>query len=95
MDASVGLVLPAIRRTFGVDALAAAWVFTIFVLFNLVATPTMAKLSDRWGRRPVFMLDIVLFAAGSLVVAVVPSVTVLLVGTLNEAAAPRPQGARP
>jgi EmrB/QacA subfamily drug resistance transporter len=83
--AIVGPALPAIQDGFGVDARAAAWVFTVFVLFNLVATPTMAKLSDRWGRRPVYMLDIALFAAGSLVVALAPSFSVLLAGRALQA----------
>ena len=40
----------------------------------------MAKLSDRAGRRSIYVLDVALFAAGSLVVALSPSFAVLLVG---------------
>ncbi|MFN8567287.1 MAG: MFS transporter, partial [Kouleothrix sp.] len=34
--AIVGPALPAIRTAFGVDDRAVAWIFTIYVLFNLI-----------------------------------------------------------
>lgn len=78
--AIVGPALPAIRSFFGVDDRAAAWIFTIYVLFNLVGTPLMAKLSDLFGRRSIYMLDVLLFALGSLLVALSPTFGVLLLG---------------
>ena len=78
--AIVGPALPAIQSSFGVDDRALAWVFTIYVLANLVGTPLMAKLSDRAGRRSIYVLDVALFAAGSLVVALSPTFGVLLAG---------------
>ncbi|MEI2692284.1 MAG: MFS transporter [Anaerolineae bacterium] len=78
--AIVGPALPAIQTEFGVDDRALAWVFTVYVLANLVGTPLMAKLSDRAGRRSIYVLDVILFAAGSLVVALSPTFAVLLLG---------------
>ena len=78
--AIVGPALPAIRRSFGVDERAIAWIFSIYVLFNLIGTPFMAKLSDAWGRRLVYTADVALFALGSLVVALSPTFAVLLAG---------------
>jgi EmrB/QacA subfamily drug resistance transporter len=78
--AIVGPALPAIQAEFGVDDRALAWVFTIYVLANLVGTPLMAKLSDRAGRRSIYVLDVAIFAAGSLVVALSPTFGVLLLG---------------
>lgn len=78
--AIVGPALPAIRSSFGIDDRAAAWIFTIYVLLNLIGTPLMAKLSDMSGRRTIYLLDVGLFAAGSLLVAVSPSFGVLLLG---------------
>lgn len=78
--AIVGPALPAIQAGFGVDDRALTWVFTIYVLANLVGTPLMAKLSDRAGRRSIYVMDVALFAAGSLIVALSPTFGVLLLG---------------
>jgi EmrB/QacA subfamily drug resistance transporter len=78
--AIVGPALPTIRDFFGVDDRAAAWIFSIYVLFNLVSTPLMAKLSDLYGRRSIYIMDVAIFAAGSLVVAAAPSFAILLAG---------------
>jgi len=65
-----------------VDDRAKSWIFTIYVLFNLIGTPLMAKLSDIFGRRSIYILDISMFAVGSLVVALprTPCFSVLLFG---------------
>lgn len=78
--AIVGPALPAIRSQFGVSDRLLAWIFSIYVLFNLIGTPLMAKLSDQFGRRTIYVLDIALFAAGSLIVALSPSFSLVLVG---------------
>jgi MFS family permease len=72
--AIVGPALPAIRRAFSVDDRATAWIFTMYVLFNLIGTPLMAKLSDTFGRRLVYIVDVLLFALGSVVVICSPFV---------------------
>ncbi len=66
--AIVGPALPAISSYFNLDARAATWIFSAYVLANLVGTPLMAKLSDNFGRRAIYLLDIALFAVGSVVV---------------------------
>lgn len=66
--AIVGPALPAIQAEFGLDSRAGSWIFSAYVLANLVGTPLMAKLSDFFGRRAIYVLDVALFAAGSLVV---------------------------
>jgi EmrB/QacA subfamily drug resistance transporter len=83
--AIVGPALPAMRQEFGADERAISWVFTIYVLFNLLGTPLMAKLSDRLGRRLVYTLDVALFAVGSLVVASAHSLEQVLVGRAVQA----------
>ena len=50
------------------------------MLFNLVSTPLMAKLSDSFGRRSIYVMDVTIFAAGSLVVAFAPSFAFVLIG---------------
>lgn len=83
--AIVGPALPAIQQAFGLGSRAVAWIFSVYVLFNLISTPLMAKLSDRFGRRSVYLWDVALFGVGSLVVAASPSFTVLLVGRAIQA----------
>jgi MFS family permease len=78
--AIIGPALPAIREAFGIDDRAAAWMLGIYVLFNLIGTPLMAKLSDRYGRRGVYAADVAIFGAGSLMVAAAPSYGVVLAG---------------
>jgi len=78
--AIVGPALPAIGKAFGIDERGLAWVFNIYVLFSLSGSSIMAKLSDRFGRRPIYMLDIALFGVGSLVVALSPTFEVMLLG---------------
>ncbi len=78
--AIVGPALPAIRAAFGVDDRAVAWIFTTYVLFNLISVPLMAKLSDAFGRRAIYILDVTLFALGSLIVALSPALPVMLLG---------------
>ena len=70
--AIVAPALPAIQKFFGVGDRALAWTFTIYVLFNLLSTPLMAKLSDIFGRRSIYILEVALFALGSLIVALSP-----------------------
>jgi len=83
--AIVGPALPAIQAGLGVGSRAVAWIFNVYVLFNLIGTPLMAKLSDRFGRRSIYLLDVALFGLGSLIVAASPSFTVLLVGRAVQA----------
>jgi EmrB/QacA subfamily drug resistance transporter len=80
--AIVAPALPSIQKFFGVGDRILAWTFTVYVLFNLIGTPLMAKLSDRFGRRNIYVLDVILFALGSLVVSLSPSnlFAVLLAG---------------
>src|ERR1700694_6263777 len=56
--------LPARGAVFGVGPRDLAWVFTLYLLANVVSIPVMSKLADRNGRRPVYILCVALFAAG-------------------------------
>ena len=78
--AIVGPALPAIQDSFHAGDRSIAWIFTIYVLFNLVGTPLMAKLSDALGRRLIYVIDVALFALGSLLVVLSPSFGMLLAG---------------
>jgi len=47
----------------GLDA--QAWVTTAYLITSTIATPIYGKLSDLFGRRPLFIIAIVIFLAGS------------------------------
>lgn len=78
--AIIGPALPTIQQAFGVGERDIAWVFSIYVLMNLIGTPLMAKLSDIYGRRAVYIADVALFGLGSAIVMLSPSFAILLVG---------------
>jgi MFS family permease len=78
-SAIVGPVLPALRAAFGIDNRTAGLLTTVFSLSSMCSTALMAYLSDRHGRRPVYLASVALFAIGSLCIALAPSFDLLLV----------------
>jgi len=76
----VGPALPSIQNFFVVDERVLSWVFTIYILFFMLGTPVMAKLSDIYGRKAIYILDILLFTIGSIVTITSFSFEMLLVG---------------
>lgn len=78
--AIVGPALPAIRTYFQISDRLVTWVFTTYLLMNLIGTPIMAKLSDRFGRRDVYIADVTLFVIGSILVASGPTLGIVLLG---------------
>jgi len=76
----VGPALPAIQSYFTVNERLLSWVFTIYILFFMIGTPLMAKLSDIYGRKSIYILDILLFAVGSLITITSISFDMLLIG---------------
>lgn len=63
-----GIVSPAravIANSFGVKENLSVWMITIYTLAYAVAMPIASKLSDRYGRKKVYILSIIIFAAGS------------------------------
>jgi MFS family permease len=76
--AIVGPALPAIGADFGVDEGGLAWVFSIFTLFAVIGAAPLARLSDRFGRRSLYIASVSVFTIGSLLVAIAPSFELLL-----------------
>lgn len=70
--AVLGPALPAIRQEFGVGPRDVSWLITAYVLANLFGTPLLGRLSDRLGRRPIYLLSVGIFGLGSLGVVLAP-----------------------
>lgn len=76
----VGPAIPAIEETIKVDHRSLSWIFSIYVLFNLVGVSLLSKLSDLYGRRNIYVFSVAVFALGSLIVAMANDITFLLIG---------------
>jgi multidrug resistance protein len=70
--AVIGPAIPALRAAFGVDNREVGLVMSAFILFSLCSTAVMADLSDRLGRRPIYLASVACFAVGSLLIALSP-----------------------
>jgi MFS family permease len=70
--AVIGPAIPALREAFDVDNREVGLVMTVFILCSLCSTALMASLSDRYGRRPIYLLSVAGFALGSLLIALSP-----------------------
>lgn len=76
----VGPAIPPISNSFSLQESDLAWIFSIYVLFNLIFINPFTKLSDKYGRRTAYLLAIVLFGVGSAICAASQSYSMLLVG---------------
>ncbi len=70
--------LPALGRDFAVQVSDLAWVFTLYLLVTVLSIALSSTLADRYGRRPIYLACIALFAIGSIVAITAPSYAVFL-----------------
>jgi len=74
LDAGVlSPALPALTKAFAIAPRDSAWVFTLYLIANVVAIPIAAKLSDVYGRRPVYIACLVTFGCGSAFAVAAPT----------------------
>jgi len=78
--AIVGPAIPAIEKTISITQKSTGWIFSIFVLFNLLGISLLAKLSDIFGRRIIYIISLVIFGIGSLFVSLSNTYELLLIG---------------
>jgi MFS family permease len=74
----VSPAIPVIAEKLAVTGRQISWIITLYLLVYVVATPLMSALSDRFGRKVVFLADVVIFGLGSLWAALSPSLAHLL-----------------
>jgi len=81
----ISSALTTIYNSFGVSPTWGAWAVTIYTLGVAISVPIIGKLSDNYGRKRLFIIEILLFGIGSLFVAISPNFTVLLVARFIQA----------
>ncbi len=72
-------VIPEIARTFRVGVTEVTLALLLTLAFRPLGALIFGRLADRFGRRPILMLDIVLYSVLELACAFAPSLIVLLV----------------
>jgi EmrB/QacA subfamily drug resistance transporter len=88
---TLGMLLAALNQTIVSTALPKivgdlgglqhySWVFSAYMLGLTITVPLYGKLSDIYGRRPFFVLGILVFSAGAIVCGLAPSMAVLIAG---------------
>lgn len=66
----------------GVDHM--TWVITSYILASTITMPVYGKISDLLGRRPVLIVAILLFMAGSVIAALAGNIEWLIVGRVGQ-----------
>ncbi|QLK86999.1 MFS transporter [Staphylococcus sp. 17KM0847] len=78
----ISAALTTINQSFEIPPQMGAWGIAIYTLGMAVATPIAGKLADMYGRKKVYMIEVVLFGVGSLLVALSPNYTFFIVARL-------------
>jgi len=66
----ISIVSPALKnisRALNAPISKTSWIITIYTLIYVLAVPLMSAVSDKWGRKKTIIVNIILFALGSLV----------------------------
>jgi len=82
----VNVVLPVIGSDFGVSPALSGWVLTGYLLMFAVGIPLYGRVADLYSPRRTFALGLALLAFGSLLSAVAPSLVLLVMGRVVQAA---------
>ncbi|WP_087973707.1 MFS transporter [Oceanobacillus rekensis] len=81
----ISTALTTINDSFDVSPSWGTWSITIYTLGMAISVPIIGKLSDRYGRKRLFIMEILLFGIGSLAVALSPNFTFLLISRFIQA----------
>ena len=81
----ISTALTTINDSFHVSPSWGTWSITLYTLGIAISVPVIGKLSDRYGRRRLFIIEITLFGIGSLLVALSPNFIFLLAARLLQA----------
>lgn len=71
--------LPDIGTAYGASEMALSWVIETFLIVSTITIMPVSKMADRWGKRRIFLIGVLLFCCSSLSVFFVSSIMALLV----------------
>ena len=77
-SSAVNVALPTLQREFGATAAQAQWVVESYALFLAALLLVGGVLGDRYGRKRIFLLGTVLFAATSIWCGLAPTIEMLI-----------------
>jgi DHA1 family tetracycline resistance protein-like MFS transporter len=75
-------LLPFYAQTFGASPLVVGLLFAVFSLCQLIASPALGDLSDRYGRRPVLVFSLAGTVVSFVMLAVAHSITMLFLARI-------------
>ncbi|UTB79436.1 MFS transporter [Staphylococcus carnosus] len=78
----ISAALTTINQSFDISAQMGSWGITVYTLGMAVTTPIAGKLADMYGRKKIFIIEVILFGLGSLLVALSPSYTFFIIARL-------------
>ena len=81
----VNVAIPSIRAEFGATGSQLQWVIDIYTLVLASLLLLAGAAGDRWGRRSVFQTGLVVFAVGSLLCSLAPSIGMLIAARFVQA----------
>lgn len=71
--------IPAMVSAFQAES-GYVWIGSAFILANTVSTPVWGSVADIWGRKPIMLISVAIFLAGSLLCALAPHIDALVTG---------------
>lgn len=81
----ISTALTTIYESYGVSPSWGAWAITLYTLGIAISVPIIGKLSDNYGRKRMFIVEVALFGIGSLLVALSPNFIMLLIARFIQA----------
>nr|BFE57872.1 MFS transporter [Dactylosporangium thailandense] len=87
LQSLVAPALPIIAKDLDASTGDISWILTAYLLSASVLTPILGRLGDMVGKRRVMLVVLVILAAGTLLAALAPNLTVLIVARALQGAA--------
>ncbi|HUH52471.1 MAG TPA: MFS transporter, partial [Microbacteriaceae bacterium] len=81
----MSVAIPELMHDLKIDERAAQWLTTVFMLTMAIVIPITGFLLQRFNTRPVFIAAMTLFSSGTLIAALAPGFSVLLIARVVQA----------